>query len=53
MSNTIHLIIETPPLQTYAVHKLFTVLSKEILKVRSRVVPPNRHALTGFVCERV
>eukprot|EP01094_Clydonella_sp_ATCC50884_P019652 TRINITY_DN389_c0_g1_i2.p1 TRINITY_DN389_c0_g1~~TRINITY_DN389_c0_g1_i2.p1 ORF type:complete len:595 (-),score=196.28 TRINITY_DN389_c0_g1_i2:983-2767(-) len=32
VSNTIHLIIETPPLQTYAVHKLFTVLSKEILK---------------------
>ena len=37
VSNTIHLIIETPDLQAYAVQKLFTVLSKEILKVASLV----------------
>lgn len=32
VASTIHLIIETPEIQQYAVQKLFTVLSKEILR---------------------
>jgi len=52
VSNTIHLIIETPDLQAYAVQKLFTVLSKEILKVASLVpslLPRGAHHHTRVV----